>query len=212
LGETGRLISTDFAPEMVGVARRRAKELGISNADFKVLDAERNDLDADSVDGVLCRWGYMLMADLGAALAQTRRVLRHGGRLALSVWSSPAENPWASLVPQVLVGRGLMAAIDPQSPGGIFSLARPDRLQELLLGAGFVSRQIENLDCHGCFVDFDEYWAFLMELARAVSVFLVGLSAAQRDVVRGAIQEAAEPFRSNGGYDFPGRTVNVSAS
>ena len=212
IGKTGRLISTDFSPEMVEVARRRAKEIGITNADFRVLDAERNDLDADSVDGVLCRWGYMLMVDPEAALVQTRRVLRPGGRLALSVWSTPAENLWASLVPQVLVGRGLMAAIDPESPGSIFSLARPDRLHELLLGAGFASIEIENLDCHWRFIDFDEYWAFLMELAGAVSMFLVGLSSAQRDVVRQAIQETAEPFRSKGGYDFPGRTINVSAS
>ena len=91
-------------------------------------------------------------------------------------------------------------------------MARLDRLQELLLGAGFVSREIENLDCHWRFIDFDEYWAFLMELAGAVSVFLVGLSSAQRDVVRQAIQEAAEPFRTKSGYDFPGRTINVSAS
>ena len=40
------------------------------------MDAERMDLDDDSVDGVLCRWGYMLMSDPATALAETRRVLR----------------------------------------------------------------------------------------------------------------------------------------
>ncbi len=46
---------------------------------------------------MLCRWGYMLMADPAAALAETRRVLRPGGRLALAVWDSIERNPWASL-------------------------------------------------------------------------------------------------------------------
>src|SRR4051794_5610763 len=55
---TGRVIITDFAPEMVAAARRRASELGVTNAEFRVLDAERMDLATDSVDGVLCRWGY----------------------------------------------------------------------------------------------------------------------------------------------------------
>src|SRR5829696_6686106 len=40
VGETGRVIITDFAPEMVAAARQRAEELGVKNADFRVLDAE----------------------------------------------------------------------------------------------------------------------------------------------------------------------------
>jgi ubiquinone/menaquinone biosynthesis C-methylase UbiE len=55
VGETGRVIITDFAPEMVAAARRRAEELGVKNAEFRTLDAERMDLETDGVDGVLCR-------------------------------------------------------------------------------------------------------------------------------------------------------------
>jgi ubiquinone/menaquinone biosynthesis C-methylase UbiE len=79
VGESGRLIVTDFTPEMVAAARRRAQEeLGVQNAEFRVLDAERMDLKTDSVDGVLCRWAYMLMIEPAAAFAETRRVLRPG--------------------------------------------------------------------------------------------------------------------------------------
>ena len=62
-GESGHVIVTDFTPEMVAAARRRAEELGVQNAEFRVLDAERMDLETDSVDGVLCHWAYMLMID-----------------------------------------------------------------------------------------------------------------------------------------------------
>jgi SAM-dependent methyltransferase len=41
IGESGRLISTDLPPAMVEVARRRARELGIGNAEFHVMDAEQ---------------------------------------------------------------------------------------------------------------------------------------------------------------------------
>ena len=83
LGEDGRLISTDFSPEMVEVARRHGSERGLRNVDHRVIDAERIELDSGSVDGVLCQSTYMLAADPAAALAETRRVLRPGGRLAL---------------------------------------------------------------------------------------------------------------------------------
>jgi ubiquinone/menaquinone biosynthesis C-methylase UbiE len=56
LAGEGRLISTDFSPRMVKAAQRRAAELGLTNIEFRVMDAERMDLAEDSVDGVLCRW------------------------------------------------------------------------------------------------------------------------------------------------------------
>jgi ubiquinone/menaquinone biosynthesis C-methylase UbiE len=90
----GRLIMTDFAENMVEAQRRRGAELGFDNVEYRVMDAEHMDLDDDSVDGVLCRWGYMLMADPVAALRETRRVLRDGGRLSFSVWGAPADNPF----------------------------------------------------------------------------------------------------------------------
>ena len=73
----GTLITSDLAPEMLMVAQRRAKALGLENVRFKQIDAETSiDIEAASLDGVLCRWGYMLMADPVTALVQTRRVSR----------------------------------------------------------------------------------------------------------------------------------------
>ncbi len=51
VGQEGRVISTDFAPEMVDVARRFGEARGLENVEYRVLDAERMDLDDDSVDG-----------------------------------------------------------------------------------------------------------------------------------------------------------------
>jgi SAM-dependent methyltransferase len=89
VGEGGRVISTDFSPAMVEVARRRADGLGVTNVEHLVMDAGEIELEDGSVDGVVCRWGYMLMPDPVAAFAETRRVLRSGGRLAFSVWRGP---------------------------------------------------------------------------------------------------------------------------
>jgi ubiquinone/menaquinone biosynthesis C-methylase UbiE len=116
VGECGRLISTDFSPAMMDIARRRGAELGLGNVDYRLMDAERIELDADSVDGVLCRFGYMLMADPATALAETRRVLRPGGRLALAVWSAPECNPWATIGFGLLVEHGHLPPPEPDAP------------------------------------------------------------------------------------------------
>ena len=75
IAPTGTLISSDFAPEMITAAQARAEKLGITNVRFRQIDAESIDQPAATLDGVLCRWGYMLMADPEAARRETRRIL-----------------------------------------------------------------------------------------------------------------------------------------
>jgi len=207
-GETGRAIITDFAPQMVAAARRRAEEVGVKNAEFRVLDAERMDLETDSVDGVLCRWGYMLMINPAAAFAETRRVLRPGGRLAFSVFAVPERNPWASLVGRVLVTQGHIPPPDPEAPS-IFAMADPGRIRGLIVGAGFAEPEIEEVSFIWTFAEYDDYWRFLTEVAGAIASVLQSLPLEVQAQAREQVHEAAEPFRSGEGYDLPAVCLNV---
>jgi ubiquinone/menaquinone biosynthesis C-methylase UbiE len=204
VGETGRVIITDFAPEMVAAARRRAQEIGVRNAEFRVLDAERMDLETDSVDGVLCRWGYMLMVDPAAALAETRRVLRSGGKLAFSVFAAPERNPASSVVVEVLVRAGHILPLDSEEP-----MADPGSIRELVVGAGFAEPEIEEISFRWGFADRDDYWRFLTEVAGPISSILRPLSPEVQAQVREQVHEAAGPFRSGEGYDFPTVCLNA---
>jgi ubiquinone/menaquinone biosynthesis C-methylase UbiE len=212
IGDGGRLISTDLPPAMVEVAKRRAEELGIANAEFRVMDAEHIDLESGSVDGILCRWAYMLMPDPAAALAESRRVLRPGGRLALAVMGGPAQNPWAASVAMSIAGLGLIPPIDPKASGGLFSLSEPDRLRELLARAGFDDVRVEDMEFHLRFSDFEDYWSFCREFAGAVAILLRSFTDEERAAVRAATERATEGFRTGQGYDLPGLSVNALAS
>ena len=174
LGQRGRLISTDFSPEMVEVARRRGADLGLENVDYHVIDAERIDLQTDSVDGVLCQSGYMLMADPAAALAETRRVLRPGGRLVLSVWGAPEENPWASVGGRLLVERGHLPPPEPGAPG-VFSMASSERTRTLLEQAAFTEVRTDDVRVHFAFDDLDAYETWVMDVAGPFAMVVRGL-------------------------------------
>lgn len=211
LGEDGRLISTDFAPNMVEAARAESARLGLHNVEHRVLDAERMDLEDDSADGVLCRWGYMLMADPEAALRETRRVLRDGGRLAISVWGAPQDNPWAAVAGAALreqTGAPPPAPTDP----GIFAMADPERTRSLLASVGFEVQRMEDIPVSWRFEDFDAYWNFLLNLAGAIAVAIAALPEGEQRALRGRIEEAVEPYRMNGGYELPGLAQNTLAA
>jgi hypothetical protein len=208
VGESGRLIVTDFTPEMVAAARRRTEELGVQNAEFRVLDAERMALETDSVDGVLCRWAYMLMIDPAAAFAETRRVLRPGGRLAFSVWAAREHNPALSLAGTVVVQLGHIPPPDPGAPSA-FAMADPGRLRELVVGSGFAEPEIEEVSFRWPFADQDAYWRYVTETSASTSPVLRALSPEAQNKVQEQVHEAARPYRSGEGYDFPATCLNA---
>jgi SAM-dependent methyltransferase len=211
VGERGRLISTDFSPDMVEVARRRGTELGLANVNYRVMDAERMELDSDSVDGVLCQSGYMLMADPAAALAETRRVLRSGGRLALSVWAAPERNPWAAIGGRFLVERGHMPPPEPGAPG-IFALASEERTRALLEGAGFTAVRVEQIPVRWGFRDLDEYERWVTEVAGAFALVVRALPEDERKALRSQLTGAFASFATDSGYELPGVALCAVAS
>lgn len=211
IGPAGKLLSTDFSPEMVEVARRAAKARGLDNVEHRLLDAQNMDLESNSVDGVLCRWGYMLMVDPAAALAETRRVLRPGGRLAFSVWGAPEKNAWVVIPGMLAVQRGYLEPVDPRGPGGMFSLADHDVIRQRVAGAGFSDVEITEQAITWPLPSFDDIWRFFTELAGAIAQLVRRLTDEQLAEFRTALREALEPLRKGDSYDLTGVTVNVVA-
>jgi SAM-dependent methyltransferase len=206
VGEDGTVVSTDFAPEMVDVAQRASRARGLGNVEHRVLDAERMDFEDDSFDGVLCRWGYMLMADPAAALGETRRVLRDGRSLGFAVWAAPQENPWAAVPAMTLVRMGHLPAPEPGMPG-IFALADPELTRGLVSAAGFGSVELEQVSFEFRYPDFDDAWDALMRLAGPLARVIEALDEPERARVREEIAEGLAPYRDDdGSYTAPALT------
>jgi SAM-dependent methyltransferase len=209
LGGEGRLIMTDFAPGMVEASRRRGEEVGVSNVEYRVLDAEQIDLDDDSVDGVDCRFGYMLMADPAKALAETRRVLRDDGRLVFAVWGAPQENLWAAIPGMTMVEFGHMPAPEPGVPG-IFAMADPQRINELVTGAGFGEPEIEQVDVDWGYASPEEHWEKTLKLAAPIADAHASLDWDAQEEVREKVAERVAEQLEAGGVN--GRVHVVVAS
>ncbi|HEX8206054.1 MAG TPA: methyltransferase domain-containing protein [Solirubrobacteraceae bacterium] len=198
----GKVILTDGAQAMVEAAERHAKERGIANVECRQMEAEWIDLPTASVDGVTCRWGYMLLADPDAALRETRRALRPGGRVTLAAWTDYEANPWFTVI-----GRALGEEPPRPGPPGPFAFSEPGHVEELLAGAGFDEILVEPLDFTMRMASRDDYFEHQRSLSTRFNEALAGMSPAEHTRVRDAIDELLEPFvTSDGSVELPART------
>jgi SAM-dependent methyltransferase len=194
----GKLISSDAAEEMLSVARARAAELGISNVEFKRLELEWIDLEAASVDGVLCRWGVMLTLDPGAAMREIRRVLRPGGHVALAVWDAPEVNPWMTIPSRALVELGLVEPPDRAAPGP-FALSDAGRLRELLGDAGFSEVVIDTVGITREYESIEAFLAETLDLSQTFGEVHRGLQSEAQHEVASRVTALAAPWIVDGG-------------
>jgi SAM-dependent methyltransferase len=189
---------------MLAAAERRAEALGVQGVEFRVVDLMAIDLPDRAVDGILCRFGVMLVEDLGIAFAEIARVLRPGGRLVLAVWASPDENDWMTAAGRSGLELGLMERPDPLAPGP-FRLADVDELRRLVTEAGLELGALEEVPVHWRVSSLDEWWDTVRDMSPRMSAQLAEWNDAQAAAVRaGAERLLAEHVQADGSLIVPG--------
>ena len=189
---------------MLDAARRRADELGLEDVEFQVEDAAALTFADATVDGILCRWGLMLVPDMAAAASEIRRVLRPGGRAALAVWGSPDGNDWMTAPGRSALELGLVERPDPAAPGP-FRLSGNGALAALLDSAGLGITTVEDVPLVWRAPSLDEWWDVVRDTSRMLSTLLARLSPDEAQAVRdGAERRLAAWVGPDGSVAVPG--------
>ena len=208
----GTVICSDFAEAMVQAVNERIARLGLSStAEARVLDAQQLGLEDERFDLVLCRFGYMLMADPMQALRESARVLRPDGRLVLAVWGPGEKNPWISTIFDAVMGRLNAPPPEPGTPGP-FALADVDRLRQAIERAGLDEVDVVEIETRQTYESLEAWWENLSEISGPLAALLAALPEPDQKAIRGEAISAAQSFvADDGSAVFPASVVGAKA-
>jgi SAM-dependent methyltransferase len=187
----GIVVAIDISAEMIAEASRRARATGIDNGRFLEMDAENLQFEAGSFDSLTNAYGLMFCPDPTRAIAEARRVLEPGGRLAIVTWDEPAKNPFFTLIGGVAREFLALPPVDPLAPGP-FRFAAPGELERVLRAGGFPDVAVESLPMTFECASVSEYLKIFSDFAlkKRIDALPPDVGARFAD----AVTEAARPF------------------
>lgn len=202
VGPTGSVLATDIAPNVLAYARRAAAAQGLSNVETRVMDGEHLELPDVAFDAVLSRVGLIYFPDRQRALAEIRRVLAPGGRIAAMVYSTAENNPFFSIPIDIIRRR---AQLPPPAPGhpGPFSLGGSGVLEEAYRQAGFREIAIRTVAAPLRMASVAEYVRFADEAFGALHQMLAGVTEAEREATWDEITRELGQFAGPEGFVGP---------
>ena len=171
IGPSGRLLGVDLAENLLRLARGKASQLGLTQAEFRLKDIEELDPSTETFDAVICVFGIFFVPDMPSGVRSLWRVLRPGGQLAITTWGprvlEPGSsafwnavrnerpdlyksfNPWDRInEPRALASMLLEAGVhtdDLLAEAGAQPLSSPEDFWTIAMGSGYRGT-IEQLD------------------------------------------------------------------
>ena len=187
VGADGSIVGIDLSPPMLEVARKIGVPAGGAPVDWKEASALDLPLPDADVDVVVCQQGLQFFPDRPQAVGEMMRVLRPGGRVAVSVWRSLEHH----VVPSSLNEAALELLGFPLSAP--FSLGDADELRQLFVDAGFEEVEVDAQTAPATFDSPKLYVDVLIEGGAAVIPSLADLSSDERAQLRADVYERCAP-------------------
>lgn len=206
VGPTGRVVATDISEQMLGIAADAARRDGLLNVETRVMDARHLSFESDAFDAAISRLALMLIPERALALAEVRRVLRPGRRLAAIVLSSAESNPLTHLPMEIArryTGRPSGAQADP----GFFALGEPRQLQNAFMQAGFQDISVHVVSHKRRFPSLEIALQNRRDSLPEIGALAAELSQAQRDAMWHEIEDCIRRFVTPDGFEADGEVL-----
>jgi len=208
---SGSVTGLDISGPMLAYARRRAEAAGIASVSFCKGDAQVYPLPQASFDAVVSRFGVMFFDDPVAAFANIGRALRPGGRLVFTCWRDLMVNDWLMVPAAAALQHVPMPDLGQPGAPGPFSLADPERVDQVLRDAAFaqiVTEEVVRPMPMGS--SADDVLAFMRGTEMA-QVLMTGVDPGTAERAWTAIKAALQAHAEPGGITLAGTAWLVAA-
>jgi SAM-dependent methyltransferase len=203
VGVHGHVLATDLSPAILALARDNALRAGFAQVETRPADGEDLGLPEASFDAAVCRLGLMFFADPLRGLCEIRRALRPGAGLCTMVFSRPEKNPCLAILMSSALKHAGLPARDPFTAGGLLSLGKPGRIDDLYRSAGFEDVATTAVDAPFCLPSVDHYLSFVRNSASPILQILAGLDSAAAEAAWAEMRERLMPFTTPAGWQGP---------
>lgn len=188
----------DLAPAMIALARKLNPDITFDEASAEALP-----YDKASFDAIVCAFGMGHFSEPERVAAEFFRVLRPGGKVALSWWQGFTENRINGVFHETLGKLNVSApGLLPQGPP-MDRFSDPDAFADFLRDAEFQDVTIEPVTFNHRLRDTDELWTLAMGSFARASSLIRAQSADVQQRIRAAVSEAAEEYAQDGGLHIP---------
>jgi SAM-dependent methyltransferase len=191
-------IGVDLSPGMIALARSSHPEI-----DFRVAEVEHLPFAEGAFDAVVCNFGLGHFPWPEAALAECRRVLKAGGRMAFSWWDQPDKQRIQGLFREAIADVGI--APPPEVPAGHSNLRFCDtaEFRKLLVGAGLDDVRVEDHGTTYAIADVDTLWRGGLGSFAVTASAIVVQDAATQAAIRASLERRAAAYRTPAGLVLP---------
>jgi ubiquinone/menaquinone biosynthesis C-methylase UbiE len=205
VGAAGEVVATDLSQKMVDSVQVAARRAGIVNIRSERIDAEDLSYPDASFDAATCSLGLMYPAVPERAIEQMYRVLRPGGRVAVSVWGRRDRCGWSEIFP--LVDARVKSDVCPL----FFSLGGEGALRYAFEQAGFIETRDERASLMLHWKDGDEACDAALP-GGPVALPYSKMSDGDKADVRADYLASLQPYRTgDGSFLVPGEFVHLAA-
>ena len=193
VGPNGRVVGLDFSVPMLEVAR--ARQISGPAIEWVEADAASIPYPDSSFDLAICQHGFQFFPDAEACAAEVKRVLKPGGRLAMSVWADASEHPLYETMFHSISGRLGVPYEDVSKP---FSFGGPTELKTLLSVVGFRDVRVVTKSQDASFTS-PELWVQMtvQAAAAAIPAFAELSEDERRGLAPGVAEDVDELFRTH---------------
>jgi ubiquinone/menaquinone biosynthesis C-methylase UbiE len=205
VGPGGAVLATDISASMLDLAREAARAADLLNVQTRVMDAQHLELESGSFDAVIARFSLQFVPDVRRALAEVRRVLKPGGRLAALVYSAVEKNPYRA-APQAIASR-LAGRPFPEPGPGQWALNEPATLVDAYRQAGFQEVDVRPATLAWRFPSLEDALRNLEEAQPLFVKLLDELSEADRATAWAEIERTLQPFVGRDGFEAPSEVL-----